>query len=206
MPDLGVVLDAFSRRAIGLALGCTLEELAVTALRMALIERQPAPGLVHHSDRGVQYASNTYAQMLHQHATSSMSRGGNPYDNGSIERAKRSNRHTSTTSKRPPLASFMKLFRPGRFSFAPLRWSELTRARVPSAAGVVPEPPDFARSRRRRGSGSERLRGRRWLLFSKRHLLVGGGRSTSGCTGCCCGGESRGLPESPRAREGTNYT
>jgi putative transposase len=55
---LAVVLDAFSRRVIGWALGRTLEaELTVTALRMALIERQPAPGLVHHSDRGVQYAS-----------------------------------------------------------------------------------------------------------------------------------------------------
>ena len=58
---LAVVLDAFSRRVIGWALGRTLEaELAVAALRMALVERQPAPGLVHHSDRGVQYASHDY--------------------------------------------------------------------------------------------------------------------------------------------------
>jgi putative transposase len=48
---------------------------------MALIERQPAPGLVHHSDRGVQYASQHYTEMLKQHnATISMSRTGNPYD------------------------------------------------------------------------------------------------------------------------------
>jgi transposase InsO family protein len=54
---LAVILDAFSRRVIGWALGRTLEaELAVTALRMALVERQPPSGLVHHSDRGVQYA------------------------------------------------------------------------------------------------------------------------------------------------------
>jgi putative transposase len=60
---LAVVLDAFSRRVIGWALGRTLEaELAVTALRMALIERQPAPGLVHHSDRGMQYASHDYTR------------------------------------------------------------------------------------------------------------------------------------------------
>jgi putative transposase len=53
---LAVVLDAFSRRVIGWAPGRTLEaRLAVTALRMALLDRQPAPGLVHHSDRGVQY-------------------------------------------------------------------------------------------------------------------------------------------------------
>ena len=84
---LAVVLDAFSRRVVGWALGRTLEaELAVAALRMALIERQPAPGLVHHSDRGVQYASRDYTEMLQQHqATISMSRKGNPYDNAACE-------------------------------------------------------------------------------------------------------------------------
>jgi putative transposase len=84
---LAVVLDAFSRRVIGWALGRTLEAgLAVTALRMALIERQPPPGLVHHSDRGVQYASQDYTQMLKQHhATISMSRKGNPYHNAAWE-------------------------------------------------------------------------------------------------------------------------
>lgn len=84
---LAVVLDAFSRRVIGWALGRTLEaELAVTALRMALMERQPEPGLVHHSDRGVQYASQDYTGMLKQHqAIVSMSRKGNPYDNAACE-------------------------------------------------------------------------------------------------------------------------
>ena len=84
---LAVVLDAFSRRVIGWALGRTLEaELTLTALRMALIERQPAPGLVHHSDRGVQYASQDYTEMLKRHdATISMSRKGNPYDNAKAE-------------------------------------------------------------------------------------------------------------------------
>jgi len=84
---LSVVLEAFSRRVIGWALGRTLEaELAVTALRMALIERRPAPGLVHHSDRGVQYASQVYTEMLKQRqATISMSRKGNPYDNAACE-------------------------------------------------------------------------------------------------------------------------
>ena len=84
---LAVVLDAFSRRVIGWALGRTLEAaLTVTALRMALIERQPAAGLVHHSDRGVQYASLDYTEMLKQHsATISMSRKGNPYDNAACE-------------------------------------------------------------------------------------------------------------------------
>jgi transposase InsO family protein len=84
---LAVVLDAFSRRVIGWALGRTLEaSLAVAALRMALIERQPAPGLVHHSDRGVQYAALDYTEMLKQYkAVISMSRKGNPYDNAACE-------------------------------------------------------------------------------------------------------------------------
>ena len=65
---LAVVLDAFSRRVIGWALGRTLEaELAIAALRMALAGAAPAPGLVHHSDRGVQYASHAYTEMLKQH-------------------------------------------------------------------------------------------------------------------------------------------
>jgi putative transposase len=84
---LAVVLDAFSRRVIGWAPGRTLEaRLAVTALRMALLDRQPAPGLVHHSDRGVQYASEEYTELLQQHhAIISMSRKGNPYDNAVCE-------------------------------------------------------------------------------------------------------------------------
>jgi putative transposase len=84
---LAVVLDAFSRRVIGWALGRTLEaDLTVAALRMALIKRQPSRGLVHHSDRGVQYASHAYTEMLKQYqVTISMSRKGNPYDNAACE-------------------------------------------------------------------------------------------------------------------------
>jgi putative transposase len=84
---LAVVLDAFSRRVIGWALGRTLEAgLATAALRMALADRKPLPGLVHHSDRGVQYASQGYTDLLKQHkAEISMSRKGNPYDNAACE-------------------------------------------------------------------------------------------------------------------------
>jgi putative transposase len=84
---LAVVLDAFSRRVIGWALGRTLEaELAVAAVRMALAQRQPAPGLIHHSDRGVQYASHAYTDLLKEHGVAiSMSRKGNPYDNAACE-------------------------------------------------------------------------------------------------------------------------
>ena len=84
---LSVLLDAYSRRVIGWALGRTLEaELALSALRMALFSRRPAPGLVHHSDRGVQYACHEYTALLKDHeVTISMSRKGNPYDNAACE-------------------------------------------------------------------------------------------------------------------------
>jgi putative transposase len=84
---LAVLLDAFSRRVIGWALGRTLEAgLALSALTMALRQRHPGPGLVHHSDRGVQYASRDYTGLLKQHQIRiSMSRKGNPYDNAACE-------------------------------------------------------------------------------------------------------------------------
>ena len=84
---LAVILDAFSRRVIGWALGQTLEaQLTLNALRMALVDRQPAAGLVHHSDRGIQYACYDYTDLLKQHGVRiSMSRKGNPYDNAACE-------------------------------------------------------------------------------------------------------------------------
>jgi putative transposase len=84
---LAVVLDAWSRRVVGWALGETLAaELTLTALRMAIGERRPQPGLVHHSDRGVQYACGAYRELLEQHGLrGSMSRRGNPYDNAFAE-------------------------------------------------------------------------------------------------------------------------
>lgn len=84
---LAVMLDAYSRRVIGWALDRTLEdELTLTALRMALARRGVQPGLVHHSDRGSQYASGDYTQLLKDHQISiSMSRKGNPWDNAACE-------------------------------------------------------------------------------------------------------------------------
>jgi putative transposase len=84
---LAVVLDAFSRRVLGWSLGERLDAgLAVAALRQAIDLRQPAAGLVHHSDRGVQYASNAYVDLLLEHGIQpSMSRAGNPYDNAKCE-------------------------------------------------------------------------------------------------------------------------
>jgi putative transposase len=84
---LAVILDAFSRRVIGWALDRTLETaLTLQALRMALGRRRPVSGLVHHSDRGVQYASLDYTQLLQEQGIRiSMSRQANPWDNAACE-------------------------------------------------------------------------------------------------------------------------
>ena len=84
---LAVILDAYSRRAIGWELDRALEAtLTLAALRMALARRTVSPGLVHHSDRGVQYASTDYTGLLQDHGLQiSMSRKGNPWDNAACE-------------------------------------------------------------------------------------------------------------------------
>ena len=84
---LAVILDAFSRKVVGWALDRTLAaRLPIAALEQAIAQRQPPPGLVHHSDRGVQYACGDYAQVLQQHQMiPSMSRPANPHDNASCE-------------------------------------------------------------------------------------------------------------------------
>jgi putative transposase len=85
---LAVLLDAFSRRVIGWAMETHLRaDLATAALHMAIAARRPAPGtLIHHSDRGVQYACGEYASILAAHGIEpSMSRVGNPYDNAKAE-------------------------------------------------------------------------------------------------------------------------
>ncbi|TIP39891.1 MAG: IS3 family transposase [Mesorhizobium sp.] len=85
---LAVVLDAFSRKVVGWALDTHLRaSLAIEALEMAIADRQPVPGsLIHHSDRGVQYACGAYSELLHLHGIqASMSRVGNPYDNAKAE-------------------------------------------------------------------------------------------------------------------------
>jgi len=84
---LAAILDAFSRRCIGWALGRRLDaDLALAALDMALDTRTVSPQLVHHSDRGVQYASRVYTGRLREAGIQiSMSRVGNPYDNARME-------------------------------------------------------------------------------------------------------------------------
>jgi transposase InsO family protein len=84
---LAVVIDLASRRIVGWAMRADLAaELALGALRMALAARRPAPGLLHHSDRGVQYACGAYRQLLEANGLlASMSRKGNCWDNAVAE-------------------------------------------------------------------------------------------------------------------------
>jgi putative transposase len=84
---LAVVLDRFSRKVIGWSVGPGLTaQLAVDALEMAIAQRRPLPGVVIHSDRGVQYASAQFSRLVREHEmTPSMSRPGNPYDNAFCE-------------------------------------------------------------------------------------------------------------------------
>lgn len=84
---LAVILDRYSRKVVGWALDRTLAaRLTLEALNNAIAQRQPPPGLVHHSDRGVQYAASEYVAVLEKHQIlPSMSRPANPYDNASCE-------------------------------------------------------------------------------------------------------------------------
>jgi putative transposase len=84
---LAVILDSFSRKVVGWELDRTLAtRLPLAALECAIAERKPPPGMVHHSDRGVQYASGDYVTILRRHQMiPSMSRPANPYDNASCE-------------------------------------------------------------------------------------------------------------------------
>ena len=84
---LAVVLDLFSRRVVGWAMAEHLgHELALAALDMAIARRRPAAGLVHHSDRGVQYAAHGYRRRLREHGMlCSMSRKGDCWDNAPME-------------------------------------------------------------------------------------------------------------------------
>ncbi len=84
---LGVILDLFSRRIVGWAMSERIDRrLALDALQMALARRQPPRGLIHHSDRGSQYASHDYQRLLAKHGlVSSMSRRGDCWDNAVAE-------------------------------------------------------------------------------------------------------------------------
>jgi putative transposase len=84
---LAAILDAWSRRVVGYAIARQMDvRLTVAALQAALADRRPAPGCIHHSDRGSQYDAAVYRELLEQHGlVGSMSRRGNPYDNPQAE-------------------------------------------------------------------------------------------------------------------------
>lgn len=84
---LAVILDLFSRKAIGYAISRNIDTaLSIEALQMAIDSRMPPKGVIHHSDQGVQYAANDYVDLLQSHGfLISMARKGNPYDNAVAE-------------------------------------------------------------------------------------------------------------------------
>jgi putative transposase len=84
---LAAILDAYSRKAIGYAVSTTLDTtLTLQALKMAIVGRKPGAGIIHHSDQGVQYASDEYVAELQSHGfLVSMARAGNPYENAMME-------------------------------------------------------------------------------------------------------------------------
>jgi putative transposase len=84
---MAAILDAWSRRVVGYAISRSMDaRLAVAALKAAIRARQPPKGCIHHSDRGSQYASEVYRNLLAEHGlVGSMARRGNPYDNAKAE-------------------------------------------------------------------------------------------------------------------------
>ena len=84
---VAVILDAWSRKVVGYAIGRSIDvRLTLAALRSAIEKRRPPPGCVHHTDRGSQYAAGRYRQALAEHSlVGSMGRRGNPYDNAKAE-------------------------------------------------------------------------------------------------------------------------
>jgi transposase InsO family protein len=148
---LAVILDAYSRRVIGWALDRTMEdELTLTALRMALSRRIVQAGLVHHSDRGSQYASNDYTDLLKANAIDiSMSRKGNPWDNAACESFMKTlkyeevhrNEYRDLAEARASIAEFLE--------------KVYNQKRLHSALGYL--PPDEFEAQHRKEAASRQL-------------------------------------------------
>ena len=138
---LAVILDAFSRRAVGWALGRTLQtELTLGALHMALKQRQPAAGLVHHSDRGVQYAAKDYVAVLRSQGFQiSMSRRGNPFDNAMCES------FLKTLKYEQVYREDYRVFEEAEIAIAHFIDDIYNEKRLHSALGYLP-PAEFERS------------------------------------------------------------
>jgi putative transposase len=138
---LAVILDAYSRRVIGWALDRTMEDsLTLTALRMALSSRAVATGLVHHSDRGSQYASTDYTDLLQANGIEiSMSRKGNPWDNAACES------FMKTLKYEEVLRNEYRDLAEARSSIREFLEKVYNRKRLHSALGYLP-PAEFERN------------------------------------------------------------
>lgn len=138
---LAVVLDAHSRRVVGWAIERYLSTiLAVRAIQMALAERHPAPGMIHHSDRGIQYACSDYVAVLEQHGIQiSMSRVGNPYDNAKAESFMKTLKHEEVDGR--PYRDLDHL----RRSIADFLENVYNRQRLHSALGYQ-SPAEYERT------------------------------------------------------------
>ena len=138
---LAVILDAYSRRVIGWALDRTMEDsLTLTALRMALSRRAVATGLVHHSDRGSQYASTDYTDLLQANGIEiSMSRKGNPWDNAACES------FMKTLKYEEVLRNEYRDLAEARSSIREFLEKVYNRKRLHSALGYLP-PAEFERN------------------------------------------------------------
>jgi transposase InsO family protein len=147
---LAVILDAYSRRVIGWALDRTMEdELTLTALRMALSRRVVQAGLVHHSDRGSQYASNGYTDLLKANAIDiSMSRKGNPWDNAACESFMKTLKYEEVhRNEYRDLAE-------ARFSIAEFLEKVYNQKRLHSALGYLP-PAEFEAQHRKEAAARQ---------------------------------------------------
>jgi len=138
---LAVILDAYSRRVIGWALDRTMEDsLTLTALGMALARRVVEKGLVHHSDRGSQYASNGYTELLKSNGIDiSMSRKANPWDNAACES------FMKTLKYEEVLRSEYRDLADARASLRDFLEKVYNQKRLHSALGYVP-PAEFERN------------------------------------------------------------
>ena len=138
---LAVILDAYSRRVIGWALDRTMEdELTLTALRRALSCRVVEAGLIHHSDRGSQCASNDYADLLQANGIAiSMSRKGNPWDNAACES------FMKTLKYEEVLRNEYRDLADARASIREFLEKVYNQKRLHSALGYVP-PAEFERN------------------------------------------------------------
>jgi len=108
---IAIVVDLFSRKVVGWACAASMATCLVTqALQMAIGQRHPKPGLLHHSDRGSQYASGEYQRQLRDaHMVCSMSRKGNCYDNAVVERVFRSLKEEGFTDQPPETRAYATL-------------------------------------------------------------------------------------------------